>query len=332
MSPEFSFAVFDRPLSQSFRYGDRELQNRRGVLLRLQQGNQFFCSEASPLPGHSPDTLEDVMQALHHLGSTELTRQLSQAAPDLPAALRFALEGLSALIARPKFFPVRSNALLTETKSGRWHEEVSWLVERGYSHFKLKVRPDNVASIPDQVAALRDQRVRLDANRSLQAGQLADLFRALSDRNLLRQIDYLEEPLANWDHPLLRDSPLPLAADESAGSPSQIMEMVAGRFCPNVFILKPTVLGGLRSLSPLVRQLASLGRRAVFTTALESEAGRRAIFAFLGSEPSQEVHGLSTGFLFRDNFLPDAAEISCLPATAPAEEAFLRQLDWRACP
>ncbi|MFX7029285.1 hypothetical protein ABTH93_20310, partial [Acinetobacter baumannii] len=60
MSEALYYAPFERPLLTPFTYGAKSLTERRGFLLK--RGN--FVSEASPLPGHSVDTFEEVEQTL----------------------------------------------------------------------------------------------------------------------------------------------------------------------------------------------------------------------------------------------------------------------------
>jgi O-succinylbenzoate synthase len=130
----------------------------------------------------------------------------------------------------------------------------------------------------------------------------------------------------------LRESPVPLAADESVNSIDTALEFLSAPNCPQVFVIKPSVLGGLRSLLPLLRQLGQAGRRFTITSALETEVGRRAIYSFLGAESIPGTHGLATGFLFQENHFADVAELAELPPATKSEERFRQQLDWRACP
>lgn len=332
MSVDFSFAIFERPLSLPFRYGNLTVNSRRGLLLRMHAESGMACAEASPLPGHSSDSLEEVTQTLEHLGSRDLAAGVEKPDPSLPPSLQFALEAISfQLKNKSDFHPVRSNGLIDWRGAEDASRQLAELKSRGYKIFKLKVRPDNAEEIPDFLSSSSGT-FRLDANQSMNEKSLARFFHKIQARGLAPKIDYLEEPLPQWQHPLLRESPVLLAADESIPNLGAAFSFLEQARCPDVFILKPTVLGSLTSLSPLLRQLARAGRRCVVTSSLESEAGRRSIISFLGSAGGNETHGLSTGYLFRENFLADQAVWEAIPRAESDECRFRQNLDWRACP
>jgi hypothetical protein len=94
--------------------------------------------------------------------------------------------------------------------------------------------------------------------------------------------------------------------------------------------VKPAIYGGLLSLEPLVKEIESAGTQVVFTSSLECEPGRRALIAFLGLR-EREAAGISVGFLFEKNFLPDSPRWSELPATSAEELAWLNGLEWKDC-
>ncbi|MGE3261348.1 MAG: enolase C-terminal domain-like protein [Bacteriovoracia bacterium] len=338
MTSSFSFAVYERNFTAPFRYGQETLTSRRGVIIRRHNSEgSFVCSEASPLAGHSSDRLEEVIQTLEHSSSAQLEMNLihSEKSADLPASLRFALEGIAIQSENyGNFQPVHSNALLPWLGPEQTLSRFRILQREGYRTFKVKISDESISQIPIFLKSIPDTgwKVRLDGNRALSPAPLAQFFQEVSRLELAGRIDYLEEPLAGWQHPLLRESPLALAADESAGSPQAALRLLETPNCPQVFILKPTVLGGLASVSPLASQLKRAGRRAVYTSALETEPGRRSIIALLGREGAGEVHGLSTGFLFRTNLLPDVPLYGELPVISMEEKQLWQALDWRGCP
>lgn len=339
MTSFFSFAVYERNFTAPFRYGQETLASRRGVIVRRHNADgSFVCSEASPLAGHSSDRLEEVIQILEHSSSEQLENNLiyPEKSADLPPSLRFALEGIAVQSENyGNFQPVHSNALLPWLGAEQTRSRFKILHREGYRTFKIKISDESISQIPIFLKSIPDTdwKVRLDGNRALSPAQLAQFFREVSRLDLAGRIDYLEEPLAaEWQHPLLREAPLALAADESAGSPQAVLRLLETPNCPQVFILKPTVLGGLASVSPLASQLRRAGRRAVYTSTLETEPGRRSIIALLGREGAGEVHGLSTGFLFRTNLLPDAPLYGELPLISTEERHLWQALDWRGCP
>jgi O-succinylbenzoate synthase len=304
MSAFYSFAVFERALTKPFRYGNETLSMRRGLLLRRHDDSgQTICSEASPLPGHSSDRLKETLQALEYLSSEKIESMIldPESSQQLPPALRFCLAGISAQLASAPLRAVESNGLLAWQGPEETRSQFLRLSEVGFKILKIKVMEDNAASIPGFIKSLPagNWKIRLDAG---------------------------------WQHPLLNESPVSLAADESASSPASIRALLSLPCSPDVFVFKPTVLGGLAALSSLASELLGAGRRVVFTSALETEPGRRSILAHLARESRREVHGLATGFLFRENYLSDQPIYSDLPATSAEELSFLQRLDWRGCP
>lgn len=312
-----SFAPFSRPFAQAFRYGERQVAARKGFLLRKLQNGLPVYAEASPLPGHSRESLEEVERALKN----GLRGQL-------PPSLRFALDSFSVLAGS---HPVRSNALLPADGDARTQLEA--FRAKGYTHVKLKLFADRWREQLEVLKEFPALYFRLDANLAFTPSALLELVSFLEkNSSLLERIDYLEEPYRGfWQSEEFQNAPLAFASDESGASPEAIRQLLEAPQAPSVFIIKPSVLGGLASIEPLVAHLKSAGKRAVFTSALETEIGRRALLAYL-SGSAQEVAGLSTGFLFQENFLPDQACWEKTPSIGEQERQALAALPWESLP
>ncbi len=315
MKGTISYAAFERKLRSPFVYGAHSVDSRCGFILRLQSQKGLCYSEASPLPSHSRETLSDVASSLQ--GGKAGTSP----------SLRFALESLGAECG--KEFPVRSNALLT------WSgfEHALWELDRfrklGYSHCKLKLgsqTQEEVANLIDENSSFL---FRLDANRSLSPSALGSLLQLLDQRSLLDRIDYIEEPFEGiWVDKNFKEAPVAFAADESITSCDVINTLLAKANPPRVFVLKPTVHGGADTIASLMDFLKSKNARSVITSAIETEVGRRCLISLLSKYP-HEVAGLSTGYLFQENYLNDQASWLELPAISPGEQAWLDSLDWK---
>ncbi len=255
MKSTISFARFERKLSQPFRYGTRAVESRAGFILRKESTGGFRYSEASPLPGHSRESLEEVARALE-TGSRELP------------SLCFALDALE-MHNIAEFFPVRSNALVPVGCDA--DEALSRFRRLGYTHCKLKL----AAESPEQIANLIDAHsgllYRLDANRTLSPSILDELISLLDRRSLLDRIDYIEEPFEGiWKSSIFRNAPVAFAADESAGNSAEIKTLLGAENAPRVMVLKPTVQGSLVELSAMEDLLTAKKVRAVFTSSLET--------------------------------------------------------------
>ena len=326
MSIHLAYAPFERPLVAPFRYGNKSLSVRRGFVLRK---NNALYSEASPLPGHSMDDFAEVGRILSTRSAAEL--QDPESRPSLPPSLRFALEGFTAQES-PGIFPVRTNALLRNTTVEDARAQLGAMGRAGYRVCKCKLAADNWESIVDLVDEFSPFRFRLDTNLAFDPPRLESLLTALETRSLLARVEYIEEPFPGiWDMAAFHGSPVPLAADESAANPGLALRLLARVNPPSVFVVKPTVAGGLLSLEGFLRDLKAAGKKFVFTSAIESEAGRRSLLAFLSRQP-RDVSGISTGYLFRENFLEDRAEWTAVPPVGAAEQKYLATLPWKECP
>ncbi|RYZ99629.1 MAG: hypothetical protein EOP11_19240 [Proteobacteria bacterium] len=313
MMENLKFAHYRRDLNEGFAYGDKVLTFREGIVLRAEFAGKVVYAEASPLPGHSLETIEEVERALLKFNP--------KADPaGLPASLRLGLAGLAAIAAAAPFRqPLFSNALLSWHGIEATRAAFVQAKRRGYSHFKLKLLSSR---LEDQLRFLQEASdtesiFRLDANASLRPAEASRLFAALKTFRA-DFIEYVEEPLvkSDWDHDVLDQSPVALAADESAADPATWK----AEYAPAIAIVKPTVQGTLDGPS---------GRRVVYTSTHEAEPGRRALIALLGARGIAEPAGISTGYLFRENFLPDQARWVALPPVQGNEQSWLDSLTWK---
>ena len=302
------YAPFERRLNEPFRYGGRELLSRKGFLLSRGGPGEGEIAEASPLPGHSPDSLEQVQAALEGNGPRT-------------AALEFALSCLGAPEAGPH--EVQSNCLVPWRGLEGTLSAVESFLCRGFTHCKLKVSPENAGEIPPLIEKFPRARFRLDANQSLNPELLAALLRALETKGLLSSVDYLEEPYAGFWNQAPAHPGVSYAADESAPT-----ALLSPRNRPSVLVLKPSVQGSLGGLAELMQKLEKVGVRAVITSALEAEPGRRAILRFL-SRRAHEVAGMCAGFLFEESFFPDSPVFPSLPEPSKQERAWIASLPWK---
>jgi len=309
-----SFAPYVRKLKISFAYGSRKLEERRGFLLRKKSVRGFCYSEAAPLPGHSQETLDQVEKALRkHTGAP-------------PPSLRFALECLE--MENGPHFPVRSNALLQWRSYPEASADLKLFREQGYTHCKIKIAASILEEIGELIEANPNFLFRLDANQSLTPNELQRFLRIIEKRRIASKIDYLEEPFAEiWHSKAFANTPIKYAADESAHSLQASTELLDSLNPPGVFIVKPAVQGGLEDLSILLDRIRMRSARAVVTSTLETEVGRRAILSFV-SQRKHEVAGLSTGFLFQEKYLDDCPSWPALPTISFEEQAWLDSLSW----
>jgi L-alanine-DL-glutamate epimerase-like enolase superfamily enzyme len=238
---------------------------REGLLLELfSEEGLLGQGEASPLPGYSPDTLEECEAALTALnpgdfGEIDLDRPVAAqvrrwlAAHPLPPAARFAAE--TALL---NLVALRTQRPSTELLGS------------------LLGSPVSPHSVPlSALGVLRREvgpeiQLRLDANGAFLLAEASQRLEALAE---LRP-EFIEEPVPLGQLAAFaeRAKPaIPLAADESlsvaALRPDLMQAFATQRIA--VAVLKPTLLGGALTCLDLASELLRLGAKLTVTHAFE---------------------------------------------------------------
>lgn len=289
-------AALDRPVGNAH----AQWQTRQSVIVTLEDASgQRGRGEAAPLPGLSPESLEDVRDALSGLGNHLAPSEL--ALHTLPPSLRFALE--SALLElraaeRPAYAALLDSTALTRVPE---HLELQVLLDDletalprareahalGARTFKVKLGRDGQA--PEEAALLaqlralgHDVTIRADAN-----GQLGDT-QTLAPALAQSRTEYLEDPLVLDDNSLARWVGVPLALDAPLAREPHHALRVASAHGARVVVLKPTLLGLEASLQ-LAARARSRGLRVVLSHCLEGPVGLAAL-AHLALAASASCH------------------------------------------
>ncbi len=250
-------SVLDRPIQNA----NRAWSHRNGLIFMIQHGGLRGFGEASPLPGYSPDTIGDCEQCLSGIqlfdgNELSLTRidAFTQAMPALPAA-RFAVEtALLDLLAQREdrgiagLFDQSANQALrcALLDSGSPVASAEACIARGVKCAKLKVGRDwtrELATIHELRSRFSDLQLRLDANGAWTVPIAKENLEALEDLD----IQFVEQPVEPKFMHKLTSSPVPLAADESLHTKAgqKALRPLLGTPALGVFVLKPTVLGGV---------------------------------------------------------------------------------------
>ncbi len=273
---------------------------RAFAVLRLTRDDATTgLGEASPLPGYSPDSMEDVLRELGRLceaplsvdalgGPRDVLQQAFSACPMTQPAARFALETalldwlgntrgrpvhrLLAVDKPPRGVPIAD--LVHAASPAQWPTEADQLVEDGATHVKLKVGADLGA----EVSALETIRrrhpalcLRLDGNRRISAEALTEHAASLEALDL----ELFEEPVppAQWQAALRL--PLPYALDESLRDRALSVRLLrSGRI--QAAVLKPTVLGGFTGALALADLAAAHGVPSLVTHTFDGPIARAA--------------------------------------------------------
>jgi len=252
--------------------------------------------EAAPLPGFSPDSLEDCEQALSTLdlggvpdrleSSRDLLAELARASARIPPHLPAARAGLeAALLDRwsraagvpawamlaPDAAPPRSRAVagLLSGEPERALEQALVAQARGIGTFKLKIgRPGQLDKELMLLQQLRARlgprtRLRLDANQALSISAAREYLPLFARSG----IELIEEPCAPGELAQLADLGLPLALDESLATGAR------PRLGDRAVIVKPTVQGGITGSLALAAAARAVGAEPILSHAFEGPLG-----------------------------------------------------------
>lgn len=312
-----------------------EFATRETMILELRDGDGAIgLGEAAPWPGFGSETIAASQAALERavpllqaatLEPAEWPLDLAMVLADTPAA-RAALEGaLCDLAARragqalaaylhaaarlagePVPVDVAVNALLREREPEALRAEASRVRAAGFAAAKMKVATGPLVEDIARVRAARDGlgpgvALRLDANGAWSEGQAREALTALAPF----KPDYVEQPVAAGAIDALArlraQRVTRIAVDESlseADGLSRVLDATAA----DVFVLKPSLLGGPLAALAAARCAREAGCAVVFTHAFESAIGRcQALHCAAAWADAQAVHGLAGASPFRDD-------------------------------
>jgi o-succinylbenzoate synthase len=293
-----------RPLSRPAQNVHARWLTRQSTVVTLESGDgNTGRGEAAPLPGFSPDTLEDCTRALDALDTsgvperlapgssllTELSLASARLPHELPAA-RAALEGaLLELWSRASGVPAwallspqnppprpRRVAALLMGEPEQALEQALAAAARGIHAFKFKV--GRAGGFERELCALIGMRaalgpsatLRLDANRAWPRARA----RQLLQRCLCVAPEFIEEPSEFMSLTTLAEfgpSPVPIALDETLADLSCEPGMAATlRECGvHALILKPTLLGGVSACCAWAETARAAGAEVIVSHAFE---------------------------------------------------------------
>lgn len=327
------FYEYTLPFRNAFKTGKGTYTVRSGVLVHFKDATSDLITEASPLPGFSGETLEDIKKAclssktsLQDFFQSDFSardlRTFLGTLPNLPS-LQFALSFLGAeilsvrenrsfqeILQRPISRKLKVNEVTAAGNGEHLRRVVSEGVQRGFDTFKIKA-PFPFGDLPEQMEELSHRfphiQFRLDANQTWpveELGKLSARFKSLP-------IEYVEEPVAGITTEnaaeIMEKSFLPIALDESVDSLSALESRLQSH--PEItLIIKPAFFGNLFDLVETISRFSTLLSKVIITTSIESRVGRSmaaSVASVIGS--SSRAHGLNTGPLFKQDLLDDYA-------------------------
>lgn len=313
--------VLEGELTQGLVGGGAGLGQRAfSVLTLMRDDGTAGVGEASPLPGYSPDVIEDVAEALQALVSRPVevdplaspfeivSSALAQHPIALPSA-RFALEtAVLDWLGRNRGLPVHRVLggdadrdpipiadLMMALDPSAWPAEADRLVSAGATHLKLKVGADfmrELRAIETIRAAHPTLPLRLDGNGKLDVEDVRKQAAALESAKL----ELFEEPVHREAWSEVLDLPLPWALDESLLD-ADVAQRALGSERVRAVVLKPTVLGGFGACLDWAERGAVAGADSLVSHTFDGPIARAAtaelalvlqcrLAAGLGSHPA----------------------------------------------
>jgi L-Ala-D/L-Glu epimerase / N-acetyl-D-glutamate racemase len=279
------------------------LRARQMALVRLRDPDGAVgLGEAVPLSLRGGASLTQVLAELRGSAGEPSERMSAPARAALNMAqldLRGRREGVPAwqLLGAPASAPIRCNATLSAGEPLAVAREAEGWAARGFETFKLKVgAPGDVATVSEvRRAAGSDARIRVDANGVWSLDQATLELGAMERHGL----ELAEEPVSGLEElALLRArTAIPLAADESVGSPEQASRARELGSCA-LATVKLAKVGGFSEAREIAAALP-----VYLSSALDGPIGIAAaghLALALGAGEAGVAHGLATQLLFRE--------------------------------
>ncbi|MGH2458616.1 MAG: mandelate racemase/muconate lactonizing enzyme family protein [Chloroflexota bacterium] len=323
---------FRIPLLRPFETAHGALTCREGLLVQvITDLGLVGLGEISPLPAFSGATVAAALAVLRRWapaligvavdgldrrlttldtgepGASTVRCGLDVAACDVLARARgSSVAELLGGVARP-LVPV--NATVASVTPLVAAEAAGAAVAAGYRCVKLKVgtAPSWQKEV-ERVAVVREAigpatRLRLDANGAWDVDSAIRTLQALERFDL----ELVEQPVPADDLVGLgrvrHATRIPIAADESVSGPARAREILETG-AADVLIVKPMVVGGLRSARAIVELARLAGRRAIVTTTIDAGIGTMAALHLAATVLDGALaHGIATGALLAGDLI-----------------------------
>lgn len=241
------------PLKEPYRISTAMQDFADYVLIRIKATDDIFgIGEASPLPGNSMDTSDQIFSSLCILGQTLLGQDpfnLSNIHASLDKVMPYNLYSKGAIdIALHDYCCKVLNIPLTKFIGGTYHRNISLtgslgiydrpsiavrkarqLIESGYSTLKVKIGQSESYDL-EVLRGLRkidrSIKIRLDGNQAYRSNSVLSHLRKMEKY----EPELIEQPLPYWDTDgmryLTRNLDVPIAADEAVSTPEDMLNII----------------------------------------------------------------------------------------------------------
>ncbi|WP_435152799.1 mandelate racemase/muconate lactonizing enzyme family protein [Haladaptatus sp. DFWS20] len=311
---------FSLPLESPLETAHGSIEHRKGILVRIEDGDEVGIGEATPLPGWT-ESLPACRAALADVESPEDALKSLEPTPAARHGLSLALADMHAkrdgvplyrYLDGPehvKVIPV--NATVGDCSPAETVDAVRETVAAGFECVKVKVGARPVTDDVVRLRAVRDEvgsdiELRIDANGGWSRAQAREVFHKLDPL----RVAYVEQPVPGDDIEGLADlrgRSVRIAADESIAETS--VDAVLGAEAADVLICKPMVLGGPDRVVEIADRARDAGVSPVVTTTIDGVVARTAAIHAAAAIPDRPACGLATGTMLARDLGPDRARI-----------------------
>ena len=294
------------PFREPFTTAAGTVKARELIVLRVEEDDGLVgYGEAAPFEPYDGVTIASVATVMQE-------RATPTAYPQVHAADEMAfldLEGrrLGVPLAEPRVSTIAVNYTLAGATPEDVADAAAAARAEGYECFKLKVGladdEARVAAVRDAIGA--DALLRLDANGAWSAPDAVVCINRLAPY----RIEFVEQPCATLTDlaTVRRDTPVPIAADESVQSAADVIAAADAGAC-DVVAIKLAPMGGLSAARTAIEAAREAGIEPYISSTLDGPWGIAASLQLAAAEGIALHCGLATLELF------DAALAAALPA------------------
>ncbi|HLF35125.1 MAG TPA: o-succinylbenzoate synthase [Cyclobacteriaceae bacterium] len=287
----------------------------------------YGLGECAPIPGFSPDaspvfgeTLAkiclEIQECMNEDGpDLDLISRIDPELPSVKMGFETALNDLhnggkrvifeNGFHSGNKKIPI--NGLVWMGSRDFMEEQIYEKIREGFACIKIKIGAMDSGTELDILRGLRkkygpqDLAIRVDANGAFSADEVHGFLDQLAQL----KIHSIEQPLKpvfmEELSGLCRNSPVPIALDESLVGHAAHKERIIDEMRPAYIVLKPTLLGGFNETDQWIRLAGTKNIGWWITSFLESNIGLNALCQYVAEYDTALEQGLGTGKLYHNN-------------------------------
>lgn len=289
----------------------------------------YGLGECAPISGFSPDASPAFGEILAKT-CLEIQERMNEDGPDLSlisridpglpsvkmgfeTALHDLLNGGNRTIFENGFYSgdkmIPINGLVWMGNRDFMEEQIYDKIREGFACIKMKIGAMDSDAELDILRTLRkkygpeDLVIRVDANGAFSTDEVHGLLDQLAQL----KIHSIEQPLKpvfmEELSGLCKNSPVPIALDESLIGHSADKDSIIIEMNPAFIVLKPTLLGGFAETDQWIRLAEIKNIGWWITSFLESNIGLNALCQYISEYDSALEQGLGTGKLYHNNII-----------------------------